>query len=123
MAAITWANVVSVAAELSTTDPVAQGFYLDLANTGINPDVFGGEEHARLRLARIYFAAHLATMDRQRGTATAGPVTREKRGGVEREYANLMTIESGGGDLGQTTYGQNYQALLRGSRARWPSVP
>lgn len=122
MAPITWTNVTDHAAELASVAVDAQTDYLALANTFLNVGMFDGEDGPRTKMARIYLAAHFATLDRLRGTSIAGPVVSESRGGLSRSYANLTQMSLASGLFGQTTYGQNYATLVRTSRARWPVV-
>lgn len=123
MAAIDWAAVVSIASELADVGVPAQDLYLALANTFINVSMFDGEDGPKTKLARIYIAAHFATLDKQRGTTTAGPVISESRGGLSRSYANLTQMSVAAGLFGQTAYGQNYATLVRTSAAaRMPTV-
>lgn len=122
MAAILWSDVEAIAVELADVPIAAQTLYLDLANKFLNVNMFDGEDGPRVKLARIYLAAHFATLDRQRGTATAGPVISESRGGLSRSYANLFQTSNGPGLFGSTAYGMNYEALVRTSGARWPTV-
>lgn len=120
MAAILWSHVTDHAPELAGVAIDAQTDYLALANTFLNVSMLDGEDGPRTKLARIYLAAHFATLDRMRGTSTAGPVVSESRGGLSRSYANLTQMSVASGLFGQTTYGQNYATLVRTSRARFP---
>ncbi len=126
MAAITWVDVVGVpgnpgpAPELASVGTAAQELYLALANDFVNVAMFDGEDGGRTKLARVYIAAHFATLDKLRGTSIAGPVISESRGGLSRSYANLTQMSMASGLFGQTTYGQNYATLVRTSRARFP---
>lgn len=123
MAAIVWADVTERAPELAAVGLLAQTDYLAFVNVELNVTMFGGEDAPKLKSARIYLAAHMATLDRQRGSAIAGPVISESRGGLSRSYANMLLPGSGGGLWAQTTYGQLYYALVRTSaRARFPTV-
>lgn len=123
MSAILWTDVTAIASELTSVALAAQDMYLALANTFINVAMFDGEDGPKTKLARIYVAAHFATLDRLRGTAIAGPVISESRGGLSRSYANLTQMSMAAGLFGQTTYGQNYATLVRTSAgARMPTV-
>lgn len=128
MAAIVWADVVAHASVLSAVGLAQQTDLLALANERLNVEVFGGEDSATTRMARIYFAAHFAALPgagvAADGTATAGPVSSEETGGVKRAYAAIAA--GGGADADgwdETYWGRRYKVLLRGSRARWPRVP
>ena len=118
MAAITWAQVVAFAAELSPVDVIAQDLILAFVNTELAPDYFGGEESSKLTLARIYYAAHLGTITK-RGDSAAGPVTGESEGGVSVQYASFSPA---GSDplMGTTSYGKQYMQLVRSSPGRLP---
>lgn len=128
MAAITWLHVVAHASTLAGVHVDQQADLLDLVNTQLNASMFGGEDAAKTKLARIYFAAHFASLPGAGtlpdGSAAAGPVTSESTGGVSRAYA---AITAGGGsdadNWGETIWGRRYKTLLRGSIARFPRVP
>lgn len=124
MAAITWAQVLDHVSTLGSVDPDQQADLLALANTGLNAWVFGGEDHVRYKLARIYFVAHFASLPGATEQRAAGPVTSESRGGLSRSY---QAIAAGGGadsdTWNDTQWGRRYLQLLLGSRARWPRTP
>lgn len=127
MAAITWADVVSHASALATVDDAQQADLLALVNTQLNVALFGGESAPATRLARIYFAAHFASLPgagtTSGGASTAGPVVSESTGGISRAYA---AVSSGGGAdadaWSETVWGRRYLTLLRAGRGRWPRV-
>ena len=75
MAAIIWADVVSHAAQLLTVDSTAQTDILAHVNTALAVAVFGGETHARTRLARVYLAAHFGQTITDAAGGTAGRVS------------------------------------------------
>ncbi len=108
MAAITWDNVLEVAAELSTVSDGWQMRILALVNgNGIDPDVFDGEDGNDTGMARCLLAAHFASLA---GLAnTAGPITAETEGGISRSYGSMMS----GSMLGETSYGRQFQLLAR----------
>lgn len=112
MAAITWNDVVAVAAELAAVPPPSQAIWLDLANAWFAAAVFGGEDDPRLKAARALLAAHFAapmiyaTAD---GSPTAGPVTSESTGGISRSYATGASLPS---DWNTTSYGQRLQLII-----------
>lgn len=112
MAAITWADVVAHAAELSTFPVAAQNDILAWVNTHLNVTLFGGEDAAKTKLARVYLAAHTATMDKRGGAA--GPVVSSSAGGLSRSFASPPS----GSDLEATSYGSQYKMLLRTTVAR-----
>lgn len=129
MAPIAWTDVIGVpgdpgpAPELATVGATASAHYVALANKYVNVGAFDGEDGEITRWARIWVAAHFATLDKLRGTSIAGPVISESRGGLSRSYANLTQMSMAAGLFGQTTYGQNFETLVKTSRARWPRVP
>lgn len=129
MAAIVWANVTAHASALAGVDPAQQADLLHLVNTRLNVAVFGGEESATTKLARIYFAAHFASLPgdgvSSGGSTVAGPVISESTGGVARAYATLNDSGGNGDAAGwdETVWGRRYKLLLRGSSARLPRVP
>jgi hypothetical protein len=120
---ITWADVVDQAPELA--DPKvsisAQTTLLAWANTTLNVAIWGGEDSAKLKLARVYLIAHVATLATKGGIQTAGPVVSQSEGGVSVSYANLMT-SAGSGKMGGTTYGQLYEFLLSTTMAKLPII-
>lgn len=123
MAIIGWPDVTAHAPELSSIALNAQTDYLAMANTWVDVNAFDGEDGPKTKMARIWVAAHFATLDKLRGTAIAGPVLSESRGGLSRSYANLTQMSMAAGLFGQTTYGQNYATLVRTSAAaRMPTV-
>lgn len=119
MAAIVWADVVAFAPQLSTVASTVQTDILAHVNTALNVVTFGGESAPRLRLARIYLAAHVGTVTSGGGSAAAGPVTSESDGTISRSYASVSTAAS---DTESTSYGQMYAHLIRTSAARLPRV-
>lgn len=124
MATIIWDDVVAHAAQLSTLDVDARNAILAHVNTALVPKKFGGESSPKLKLARVYLAAHLATVGpASGGTITAGPVTSETVGGVSRTYANLASASAESqAQLQGSTYGQLFLELVRTSSARGPMV-
>ena len=128
MAAITWAHVVAHASALATVNADQQADLLAFVNAHVNAGAFGGEDAYRTKLARVYLAAHLASLPgagvASGGAHAAGPVTSESTGGVSRSYAAAASSAgAGGGTWGETIWGRRYLALLNGSRAAWPRVP
>jgi hypothetical protein len=118
MADIVWNDVTAVAPELSTVSAGAQADLLSYVNTHVDPAKLGGVGSPKYRLARIYLAAHMATMSSQGGVGVAGPVISESAGGLSRSYA-LLNAQSG---FSGSTYGDMYRHLIRTSAARAPLV-
>ncbi len=117
MADIVWTDVTDFASELSTVDSDAQVVILAYVNDALSVSAFGGETSPKLKLARIYLAAHVGTLSRG-GTPMAGPVTSETDGTIARSYAARAIANPS--DWDSTSYGQLYAALVRTSRARLP---
>jgi hypothetical protein len=121
MAPITWSDVVAHVSTLSTVDPLQQTDLLALANTRVNVAVFDGEDGQTTRMARIYFAAHFAALPGAGGSAPAGPLIGQSRGGLSQQFQGVP--QSSANEWLLTQWGRRYWQLLRGSRARWPRVP
>lgn len=112
---IGWNDVVALAPELAEIDPAAQEFILSHVNNTLNASLLGGEGSPKLRLARMYLAAHYGVMN---GKSAAGPVTLEMEGPVMRQFAAWQGAEV----LRETGYGRAFSTLVRGSAARAPWV-
>lgn len=121
MADITWADVTGIAGELTAVPVSAQTDILAYVNTTLAVAMFGGEDSPKLRMARIYRAAHMATLLTSGGSVTAGPVTSETVGAnsISRSYGAGSGSSS---DWDSTPYGRQYAMLVRTSSARWPRV-
>lgn len=122
MAAITWDNVTDHAPELSTVDSDAQDDILAYVNTVLAVVKFGGEDSPRTKLARIYLAAHFASLASLGGSGSSGPVIEEEVGDIRRRYAEIGGSSETGADFNRTTYGQSFLAIVRASSARGPQV-
>lgn len=121
MAAITWDNVVSIAAELA--DPAvsadAQTAILGYVNSALDESKFAPYA---LYLARVNLAAHLATVTAAgTGDATLGAVLSESVGGITRTYEAIGSA-SAGDNLDESSYGTAFKFFVRTSRARLPFV-
>lgn len=114
MASISWNDVVEGAPspELATFAPGAQIVLLDFVNTKLVVTGFDGEDGVKTRLARIYLAAHMATMLKRKGAA--GARSSQSAGGVSESFSipNMPWL----GLYAQTSYGQLY-AMIAGSSA------
>lgn len=110
--AITWADVVCIAPALATVPVMTQDCMLADVLAELSPDTW--EE--KYDLGVKYLLAHFGTLWQQHnGTAMAGgPVTKEKVGQVERDFANPWAGWAIGDALDLTIYGQVYRRLLRG---------
>ena len=121
MASIVWTDVVNHAASLSTLDAEAQTDILAYVNDRLNVRIFGGEDSASLKLARIYLAAHFGSGLVNGAGGEAGPVVSESAGGLSRSYGSLFSMDSS--VLATTAYGQSYLNIIRGLvDARMPIV-
>jgi hypothetical protein len=116
---ITWSDVLSHAPELSTVSAQAQTDILAYVNSQLNTSVFGGEESASLRIARVMLAAHLATIERRQNRGQVGAVTSEALGPQNRSYGGAVAEA---GMLGTTGYGQVYLMMVNSSQARGPRI-
>lgn len=116
--AITWPDVVVIAAELASLGAAAQTLILEHVNTALNVSELGGESSPRLKLARIYLAAHLATISTAGGEAAGGPLIAETIDNISRSYASPLSVSAS--QYNATSYGQLFATLVRTSRARLP---
>ena len=124
MAAIAWSDVVALAPELANTNALTQTDVLNYVNGGggtglsggllLNLTLYDGEAGMRTRLARIYLAAHFASMPR---LGSGGPLIGESAAGLSRQYG-LMLDKS---KLALTGYGQAFLAMMPPA-ARGPQV-
>jgi len=121
MASITWDDVVDHAPDLACLDVEATVDILAHVNTALVVGEFGGEEAPKLKLARIYLAAHYGTVNK-RGDGAQGPVISERAGPLSRTYANGDEASSSESEFGATSYGRAYLSLLRTTPARAPIV-
>jgi hypothetical protein len=99
----------------------AQTDILAHVNTTLVVAEFGGESAAKLKLARIYLAAHFGTFALDDAAGTAGAITSEKAGDLSRDYgADSLAAAFDGSDYGATVHGQSFVALVRSTPARAP---
>lgn len=115
MAALTWADVVNVAPELSTVSSTRQTLFITLAEERVSNEFFRGVDAKTYLLARAYLAAHFATMP---GTGSIGPVgatTSMSEGGVSESFSQVtprtMSL------LSTTSYGRMFLLLVGWSPA------
>jgi hypothetical protein len=121
---ITWDDVVAHAPALAAAPPAVQLDVLGYTNGGVALlDVPDASE----RLARIFLAAHFASVLLPRslggsggGGGASGPISSESAGDLERTYATSQ--ESWDRFLGSTQFGAAYLSLVRGSLAQLPLV-
>lgn len=121
---IVWGQVTAMAPELLDVDSLIRQVVLNHVNgPGVTPSTFGGEGSPTLTLARIYMAAHMATVGLPgiEGTAgPAGPITSEKAGPLSVSYANAAgsaQVSGQASGLYATTYGRAFRQLARGRAA------
>lgn len=121
MAAITWDNVVAIAAELSTLGVDAQTIILDHVNVAFKVSLFGGEDHPKVKLMRILLAAHYGQLTKDGAHGPAGQVVAQSRGGLSRAYASNSPM---GTDplWDKTVWGQQLRTMINTSAARVPIV-
>jgi hypothetical protein len=118
MAAIVWSDVTAQASELTAVSAGAQANILGLVNAWFNASEFtDGEDGHFLKMARIYLAAHMATMERTAAGGAAGPVTSESAGGLARSYANLTGAMSPS-SWANTRYGALLETIISVQPAR-----
>ncbi len=111
---IAWYNVTALAPELATTIPATQTALLAYVNAKIDDDTWGDTLSADM--GRAYYAAHLATLAKRRGS---GPITQEAVGQLSRSYGPTGVP----GALGMTSYGAMYELLARQTVAVLGIVP
>lgn len=114
---ITWADVVAHAPELASIDVVAQTNILAYVNAAFNEASLASASAQRAKLVRIYFAAHIATVESRGAGGASGAVISETRGRLSRTYGAAPA-----GVFASTSYGQAYLALVRTSISRAPFV-
>ena len=106
--------MTGVAPELSSGPTGAQSVFLSIANgAGINVANFGGEDASLTRDARIFLAAHFATLQRRRGAG--GAISSQSEGGASQSY--WMGFASPR-LLHLTSYGQMLIQIIMGTPAR-----
>lgn len=94
-------EVIALAPDLSTVSALEQVLLLDLADTSVGDCEFGTQAAA----ARIYLAAHLATMAAGGGTGAIGS---EAVGPISQSYVMAPGMI---GDLALTSYGAVFRRL------------
>lgn len=121
MAAILWADVTGMFpsdAVLAGIPVAAQNNILQHVNTELSAAFFGGEEAPKMKLARIYLAAHMACAGGSGATGPIGPVIVERLGPLDREYAPFGLSSVVPGAHGETTYGRLFDGLVLASPMR-----
>ena len=118
MADIVWSDVEAHAPDLSSVSAGAQTDILAQVNTALNVTGFGGESTPKLRLARIYLAAHHATLATIAASGANGPVIAEQAGKLRRQFqqasASIMNTEF----YSQTGWGRMFIDLCKSNAVR-----
>lgn len=109
---IKWGDVLALDSTLCDVPDELGSLITYHANNGLNAEVFGGEDAPLYRLARLYYAAHFATLTLRGANGAAGPVTQESVGGLMIQYAN--TGAAGSNVFALTSFGQAWLNLVRG---------
>lgn len=114
MAAILWTDVSECFAELATAPLAMQMLALVTVNGGgLAADNFDGEAGTMTRTARIFLAAHIATLAMRRGQA--GAISSQSEGGVSQSYGLSLANPR---VLDLTSYGNLFRQLVMGTGAR-----
>lgn len=110
MAAITWFEVEQYAPELAGTrvSALAQAMIIAVTNEIVAAGVWGTEDSGILRMARVLWAAHTATLERRKGLA--GASASRSAGGISESYGPGPVSTS---YLGTTSYGQMFLTLAK----------
>lgn len=123
MAPIAWTDVEAVSSPLASVVVAQQNAILAMVNVKFAA-VFDGEDGPTTKLARIYVAAHFASLPGSGEQRPGGAVTAETRGGLSRQYAPPPAGAGAyEGTWSDTQWGRRYLQLLLGSKARWPRTP
>jgi hypothetical protein len=112
VASIAWSDVVAIAPQLATIPVAAQNAFLAYVNIEIDVVKVGGdlgEDSPRLRMARLYLAAHMGEMWRRKGQS--GELTSENVGATA--IAFTYGARNFDGDVLKTTsYGLEYERIM-----------
>lgn len=117
MADIAWSDVLDFAAELSVVPTGKQTVLLAYVNTALNVGIVGGtlgEESPKLKLARIYLAAHMASLKN-----TSGIIASEGEGDLSISYS---LPPAGDAYWSRTGYGAAFSNIMRTTRVVLPMV-
>lgn len=120
MAAIVWSDVTDIAAQLATVAAGAQTMILEFVNTeAIDIRLFKlGEDSKKLKLMRVYLAAHLGSL-----APRVGIITSESELDLSIGYT-IPPLPPGGDPFWfLSSYGQAYSAMVNSTPARLPFVP
>lgn len=121
MADLVWSDVSDVIdrppglVPMASVPELVQNAILAYVNDALSANYFGGEESITYKLARVYLAAHIATVT-ETNAVPAGPLTGEIEGGLQRTYAVIQNLTNN--VHGSTSYGRLYDDLVRSSPGR-----
>lgn len=116
MAAILWSDVTDTAADLAVVSANAQTAILAFVNEALDTRLFAnGESDNRLKLARVYLAAHYGAIDAGGSGGPGGPLASESGGGLARTYA-VLTTSTTDPLLELTPWGKAYRLIMRPMR-------
>lgn len=114
MSAIVWSDVIAEAGELNgKMSDAAQVGILAYVNNNLNAAGYDGENGPQTKLARIYLAAHMATLSLRRGFA--GSAQSMSAGPLSISYAQFANLRS---PFDTTSYGVLLRGLTAGSAHR-----
>lgn len=99
---ITITNILDIAPELSTASPSQIAAAIANADIFVNPTTWA----EKTDIAKAYYAAHLLTLTRMRGTTGLGS---EKVGDLQRAYMRPMALTA----LGLSSYGIQLDWMMR----------
>lgn len=120
MASIVWADVEAHFSDLASVGVAAQTDILAHVNVALDVSCFGGETHAKTKLARIYLAAHTGLANLS-SLLASGAIVEETVGDLSRKYGVAVTGATGS-DYATTGPGRLFRQLVRSSKARVPLV-
>lgn len=114
MSAITWGDVVAIAAQLAALNDTAQTLFLNVANNWLDVNNFPplGEDDPNVKAMRVFIAAHLGTVGMPYG-GLPGLLTGEGELDLSISYS-IPPPPPGVDPFWQRTgYGQAYAMMLR----------
>ncbi len=117
MAAIKWQDVSGLVPSLAALATEGQDGILAFVNAYFSPTIWGGEDSVRYKMARVFLAAHLATMSPWGGVS--GRVTSKtiSTSSASINYAQKLTTDG----LELTEWGQMLRVMMAGNAgARMP---
>ncbi len=120
MADVTWADVTGFASTLTRVSAGAQADILAYVNSTLNPDVYGGVDASKYRIARIYLAAHMGEINLRNGVG--GAVTHESVGADSISFGYAAPYKGQIDSLETTSWGLEFQRITDTTYARLPVV-